>query len=225
MPSIDMRGILEAQIAWLEETAGQYKRLSEMKQGIAEDTQYPRRNGVLFAENPEKFTREHKQHAVAALTTAAALKAVLDGGTKAEQIALMQRYVLEFGQSRSRNARLSNSLSDDDPHKEKVDQDLVSATFVVSILNSILDDIAPEPPGQMSSSKITVQPTMAGRLGQLLSWAANITALAILATVLAMAALDKVDAPAKTGFILAGVIIAAVIWTVGRGLRYVLVGS
>jgi hypothetical protein len=104
-----------------------------MKQGIAEDTQYPRRNGVLFAENPEKFTREHKQHAVAALTTAAALKAVLDGGTKAEQIALMQRYVLEFGQSRSRNARLSNSLSDDDPHKEKVDQDLVSATFVVSI--------------------------------------------------------------------------------------------
>jgi hypothetical protein len=66
---------------------------------------------------------------------------------------------------------------------------------------------------------------MAGRLGQLLSWAANITALAILATVLAMAALDKVDAPAKTGFILAGVIIAAVIWTVGRGLRYVLVGS
>ena len=33
----------------------------------------------------------------------------------------MRHYVLEYGQSASRNAKLSNSLSDDDPRKEEVD--------------------------------------------------------------------------------------------------------
>ena len=57
----------------------------------------------------------------------------------------MQHYVLEYGQSASRDARLSNNLADDDPRKKEVEEDGLAATFVQSVLNSILSDVAPEP--------------------------------------------------------------------------------
>ena len=164
---------------------------------------------------------EHKRHAIASLTAANTLKAVLEHAkTDAERIALMRHYVLEFGQAASRNVKLSNSLADDDPRKEKVDQDGVSATFAVSTLNSILSDIAPAqayvPPGP------TVHPTMAGRFGQVLSWTANVIALAIVAMFLLIAGNDTKDAGV---IVLIGLVIAAVVWMAGRALRYILAGS
>ena len=135
-----MRDILEAEIASLEELAGQLKGLSEMKPRIA-DAEYP-------PKNPESFRRkalEHNRDAIAALTAAHTLKIILAARTKTEQIALMRHYVLEFGQQASRDAKLSKSLADDDPLKAKIDDSVSSSTFVVSTLNGILSDIAPAP--------------------------------------------------------------------------------
>jgi hypothetical protein len=212
-----MRDILETKIASLEETAGKLKALSEMKQRIAEDVECP-------PEDPEKFRQKalkDKHEAVAALTAAHTLKVILAARTKREQIALMRHYVLEFGQSASRHAKASNSLADDDPQKGEIDQSGFSDTFVVSILNGILSDIAPEPPHV--SPKATAHPSMAGRLGQVLSWTVNLIALAILTIVLVIAA--QSDGTSSAGAVLVGGVIAAVIWMVGRALRYVLAGS
>lgn len=54
----------------------------------------------------------------------------------------MRHYVLEFGPWASPNAKLRNSLPEDDLRQQKLDQDRLSAAFVVSILNGILRDIA-----------------------------------------------------------------------------------
>ena len=191
---LNMRDILEAKIASLEERAGQLKGLSEFKQRIAEDTEAP-------PENPESFRRkalEHKRDAFAALTAANTLKVILDQRTKKEQIALMRHYVLEFGQSASR------------------DDDAQSATFVVSTLNGILSDIAPAP--AYVSPSTTVHPTIAGRLGQVLSWAAILVALATLGLFLVFAINDPNQASV---FLIIGTVIAAVLC----GLRYVVAGS
>jgi hypothetical protein len=89
---------------------------------------------------------EHKRHAIAVLTAANTLKAVLAERTEAEQVSLMRHYILEFGPWVSRNAKLRNSLPEDDLRQQKLDQDRLSAAFVVSILNGILRDIAIESP-------------------------------------------------------------------------------
>jgi hypothetical protein len=182
-------------------------------------------------EDPERFrqkAREHKRDAIAALTASSTLKAVLNHGrTRKDQIRLMQHYVLEFGQAQSRNARLSNSLADDDPRKEKVDQDGFTETFVVSTLNEILGEVASQSSGQVQMQPLVsnAQPTMAGRLGQVLSWTANlIVALAILTLFLVIAANENNPNYAGTA-ILVGVVVAAVVWAIGRGVRYVLAGS
>jgi hypothetical protein len=71
-----MRDILEAKIASLEELAGQLKGLSELKQSVADDQEYPPHN----ADELLKKAREHKREAIAALTAVHTLKAVRDHG-------------------------------------------------------------------------------------------------------------------------------------------------
>jgi hypothetical protein len=63
--------------------------------------------------------------------------------------------------------------------------------------------------------------SMAGRLGQVLSWTANIIALAILALFGFIGLYDN----SLGGSLFVGVVVAVVIWLVGRGVRYVLAGS
>jgi hypothetical protein len=74
------------------------------------------------------------------------------------------------------------------------------------------------------SPRPTAHPSMAGRLGQVLSWTATIIALAILAIFLIVAATTNNTYYAGL-FVLTGVVIAAVIWALGRVLRYVLAGT
>ena|SRR6516165_6745037 len=139
---VTLQEILQAKITSLEEMACQLKGLSELKGSIADDAQ----NSL----DPEQFRQkamEHKRDAFAALAAKYILEeVVLAARTKAEQIALMRHYVLEFGQEMRRKAKLSNSLADDDPQKWEVDEDGFQASFVVSTLNGILSDVAPEPP-------------------------------------------------------------------------------
>ena len=139
---VTLQEILQAKITSLEEMAGQLKGLSELKGSIADDAQ----NSL----DPEQFRQkamEHKRDAFAALAAKYILEEVVVAArTKAEQIALMRHYVLEFGQEMRRKAKLSNSLADDDPQKWEVDEDGFQASFVVSTLNGILSDVAPEPP-------------------------------------------------------------------------------
>jgi hypothetical protein len=155
MPT-DLEAIIQAKIATLEEEAGKLKALSELKLRIADDEHPPKK--------PEKFREtalEHKQDAIAVLTAVQTLKFVLSQRrTKAKQIAILKRYVQEFSESASLNAIRANGLADDDPQKAEVEQNGLSDSFVVSVLNSILSEIGP-------------QPSMAGRLGQVLNWAAN----------------------------------------------------
>jgi hypothetical protein len=149
MPSADLREILRAKIAALEDRARTLKALSEMKERVADS--------LTQSENPDRFQQKalaHKQEALATLQAAEVLKFVVGVKTKTEQIAVMRHYVLEYGQSASRNARLSNSLADDDPRKEDAEEDGLAATFVQSVLNSILSDVAPEPLGRLSAGPI-----------------------------------------------------------------------
>jgi hypothetical protein len=216
MPSSDLREILQAKIAELEEHARTLKALSETKQRFADS--------LKPSENRERMRQkalEHKQEALATLHAVQVLKVVLGTRTKAEQIAVMRHYVLEYGQSASRNARLSNSLADDDARKEEAEEAGLAATFVQSVLNSILTEVAPEPPGRLS----TAQLSMAFRIGQVLSWAANIIALAVFALSLAIAAGSGGTIAVNTVVVVVGVVVAVVIWAVGRALRYVLAGS
>ena len=161
---VTLQEILQAKITSLEEMAGQLKGLSELKRNIADAENPP--------EHPERFRQkamEHRRDAFAALAAKYILEElVLTARTKAEQIALMRHYVLEFGQEMRRKAELSNSLADDDPQKWEVDEDGFQASFVVSTLKGILSDVAPEPPHHLSPPS-TTRPTMAGRLGQVLS--------------------------------------------------------
>jgi hypothetical protein len=142
---------------------------------------------------------------------------------KAQHIALMQHYVLEFGQSMSRNAKLSNSLPEGDPQKEEIDNHGFSESFVVSTLNGILSDIGADARGKISpsASKPAVHPTIAGRLGQVLSWTANIIALATFALFAVIAANETNSGPV----LVVGLICAAIIWAIGRALRYIFAGS
>src|SRR5215813_4697061 len=161
---IKLQEILQAKITSFEEAAGQLKGLAELKQRIAEDTEYPPHNADALRQK----AREHKRDAIGALIAKKTLEVVLAAKTQKEQIALMRHYVLEFGQEMSRKAKLSNSLADDDPQKWEVDEDGFQASFVVYTLNGILSDVAPEPPHYLSPPS-TAHPTMAGRLGQVLS--------------------------------------------------------
>jgi|ERR1700730_3541916 hypothetical protein len=213
---ISLREILQAKIVSLEETAGQLKGLSELKQSVAEDEEYPPHN----AEGLREKAREHKRHAIGVLVAKGTLEVILGARTKEEQINLMRHYVLEFGQAMSRNARLSNSLPDDDPRKEEVDSEGCQASFVVSTLNGILSDVVPEPP--YLSTGATAHPTMAGRLGQVLSWTANLIAVAIGGVFLVLASYDNQNAGV---ILMVGAVLAALVWMAGRALRYVLAGS
>jgi hypothetical protein len=126
-----------------------------MKQRIAEDRENPPHN----REGLHRKALEHEQNGRAAFLATATLKAVLSTGrTKADQIALMRHYVLEFSQSASRNARAANRLEDDDPQKGKIDQKGASAS-VVAVLSGILADVAPSDvaaaPLSMASRPVT----------------------------------------------------------------------
>jgi hypothetical protein len=146
---MNMRDILQAKIASLEELASALKGLSEMKERIAEDRECP-------SADPERFRQ----------------KALEDG---------------------------------------------VSETFVVATLNGILSEVAPQPP--YVSPHRAAHPSMAGQLGQLVSWGANVIALAIVAMFLLIAINDVHNSDA---LVLIGIAIAVVVWMVGLGLRYVL---
>jgi hypothetical protein len=148
---VTLQEILQAKITSLEEMAGGRRKSAGASRAV-----------------PAK-AMEHRRDAFAALAAKYILEElVLAARTKAEQIALMRHYVLEFGQEMRRKAELSNSLADDDPQKWEVDEDGFQASFVVSTLKGILSDVAPEPPHHLSPPS-TARPTMAGRLGQVLS--------------------------------------------------------
>ena len=215
---ISLREILQAKVTSLEELAGQLKSLSEFKQSIAEDREYPPHN----ADELQKKAREHKRDGMAAVMAFLTLKAVLDHGkTEAQQISLMQHYVLEFGQSMSRNVKLSNSLPEDDPEQEKIDQDGFSASFVVNTLNEILGDIEADSRRQ-TASKAAAHPTMAGRFGQVLSWTTNLIAVAIIGVFFVVASYDH---QAAGVILIIGGVLAGLVWMAGRALRYVLAGA
>lgn len=204
MPSTDLQDLLRAKIASLEESAGQLKGLAEMKQRIAEDVEAP-------PENPERFRRkasEHKRDAIAALTAANALKAALDRRTKAEQIAVMRHYVLEFGQSASRCAKLSNSLADDDPRKKEIDDDGFTASMVVSVLNGILSDVAPEPSGMLPAAPRGI----AIWARTVAIWVCGLLASAIIGGIVGA----RFDAPYTTDNAFWGVIAGLLVFTCGR---------
>jgi len=207
-----MREILEAKIASLEETASQLKGMSDMKQWIAEDEYSPQKEpGQL-----QRRALEDRQNAIAVLTAAHTLKVILAAKTKNEQIALMQHYVLEFGQDATRSAKLSHSLNDNDPQKGEMDQRGVADGFVVSVLNGILAEVAPQ--GRYVSPN-GGQPSIPSRLEQVLGWAANVIAIAVL---LFFAIIAIKEAPYANAAMLIGVVAASLVWLIGRGLRYVL---
>jgi len=144
MPSADLQAILQARITALEEHARTLKALSETKQRLADS--------LKPSEHPERTRQkalEHKKEALATLQAVAVLKVVVDTRTRAKQIAVMRHYVLEYGQSASRNAKLSNTLADDDPRKEDAEDDGLAATFVQSVLNSIFCFVIPGPPRRL----------------------------------------------------------------------------
>jgi hypothetical protein len=145
MPSADLRAILLARIAALEEHARTLKALSETKQQLADSQKQSEKS-----ERTRQIALEHKKEALATLQAAQVLKVIVDKRTRAEQIAVMRHYVLEYGQSAVRNARLNDSLADGDPRKEDADDDGIAATFVQSVLDSILSDVAAEPPERLS---------------------------------------------------------------------------
>jgi len=208
-----MRELLEAKIASLEETASQMKGLSDMTQRIAQD-EYPSPN------DPVQFQRralEDRQNAIAVLTAAHTLKVILAARTKKEQIALMQHYVLEFGQDATRSAKLSHGLSDKDPQKDEIDQRGVADGFVVSVLNGILCEVAPQ--GRYLSANGGAQPSILSRVGQVLSWTTNAIAIAVL---LFFAIIAIKETPYANAAMLMGVVAASLVWLIGRGLRYVL---
>jgi hypothetical protein len=196
-----MRQILEAEIAALEELAGQLKGLSEMKQRLAEDKEYPPHNAVQLRQK----ARKHRGEAIGVLTAVHTIKVAAAAATQAEQVALLRHYVLEFGQAASRKAKQSNSLEDDDPRKEDLDEEGTQDSFVVATLNRILNDITPSP--EYIPPRAAAHLSMTGRLGQVLSWTANLVALAIVAFFLVLANGE----PAHAGIIVSiGVAIAAV---------------
>ena len=206
-----MREILEEKIASLEETASQLKGLSDLKQRIAEDEYPPNEPGQL-----QRRALEDKQNAIAVLTAAHTLKVILASKTTKEQIALMQHYVLEFGQDATRSAKLSHSLSDNDPQKGEMDQRGAADGFVVSVLNGILSEVAPQ--GRYVSPNGS-QPSIPSRLGQVVSWAANVIAIAVF---LLFAIIAIKEAPYANAAMLIGVVAASLVWLIGRGLQYVL---
>jgi hypothetical protein len=211
-----LRELLQAKITSLDEAAGELKGLAELKLSLAEDKDPPHN-----AESLRQHAHEHKRHAIGVLMAKKTLEVVLNASTKEEQIALMQHYVLEFGQVMSRNARLSNSLPDDDPRKEEIDDQGCEASFVVSTLNDILSDVAPQPSFNVSETP-TTHPTIAGRLGRVLSWTANIIAAAIAGVALVIAGNNNQDAGV---IFIVGAVLAGLLWLAGRALRYVLAGS
>ena len=130
-PPSTLRELLQAEITSLEEAAGELKGLAELKLSVAEDKESPPHN----AEGLRQKAREHKCHAIGVLMAKKVLEVALNARTKEEQIALMQHYVLDFGQDMSRNARLANSLPDDDPRKEEVDDTPAPPHALVVALN------------------------------------------------------------------------------------------
>jgi hypothetical protein len=71
------------------------------------------------------------------LLAAKTLEAVIEQPTKAEMIALMKRYVLEFGHDHAEQARLYNRTAGD-REKEQIETKGLQSAFVVRVLNEIL---------------------------------------------------------------------------------------
>jgi hypothetical protein len=74
------------------------------------------------------------------LLAAAALEAVIQQPTKAEMIALLERYVLDFGRNQAEQARLYNRTADD-REKEQINTKIFQNELVVRVLNDILAEI------------------------------------------------------------------------------------
>jgi hypothetical protein len=92
------------------------------------------------------------------LLAAETLEAVIKQPTKAEMIALMKRYVLEFGQDHAEQARLYNRTAGD-REKEQIETKGLQSAFVVRVLNEILaeskDDL---PAGRVPPSRARDDP-------------------------------------------------------------------
>jgi hypothetical protein len=74
------------------------------------------------------------------LLAAGALEAVIQQPTKAEMIALLERYVLDFGRDQAEQAR-PYSRAADDKEREQIDTKGFQNDFVVKVLNDILAEI------------------------------------------------------------------------------------
>jgi hypothetical protein len=83
-----------------------------------------------------KFERQGRCFLLAATT----LEAVIKQPTKAEMIALLERYVLEGGRNQAEQARLYNRTADD-REKEQTETKSFQYEFVVRVLNEILAEI------------------------------------------------------------------------------------
>jgi hypothetical protein len=68
------------------------------------------------------------------------LKVVVNQPTKADMIATMEYYVLEFGREQAKRARKSNETVDP-RQKEQIDMEGLISTTVVTFLNSILAEV------------------------------------------------------------------------------------
>ena len=95
--------------------------------------------------------QEGRSHSLAVVT----LEAVIVQPTKLEMIALMERYVGEFGRSMNDNAQLINQATDE-TLKEQIETEGLADAFVVTALKNILAKIkttsAPQTSGQESDS-------------------------------------------------------------------------
>jgi hypothetical protein len=80
--------------------------------------------------------REGRGFMLAAVT----LEAVIAQPTKPEMIALMERYVLDFGRNQANKARLSNQAIDE-MQKEQIDTEGLIVSFAVAALNGVLAEI------------------------------------------------------------------------------------
>jgi hypothetical protein len=74
------------------------------------------------------------------ILAAKTLEAVVEQPTKAEMIALMERYMVEFGRDMAEQARLSNCTADT-REKERIDIHGLQAAFVVALLKKLLAEI------------------------------------------------------------------------------------
>jgi hypothetical protein len=245
-----MHEFLTARIAELENGAAQFESLRELNRCFtdADDTQdMPPDVMRKFREN----VAEHGKAAAARVAAVEALKLVRDADTVEEQISLLRRLTRELEKSAARNSLQSDEMDDGSPLKACIDEEAYIEMFAALALRNVLGRVDPEAASRSASGgpdntgsersrptapanpptpRVASTPEIAaphrttGRLGQVLSWLANIAALCIFGIfiVVATSISNSNDRIATLGV---GVAFAVAVWACGRGFRYILAGS